>query len=176
MDRRAVLAFVAGLPALLPSAAEACLIDPATPDYIERQNARVRRLFETWWARDLAGFRGLFENPLRDGGTPIDPAIVRSWGEEYSLPSAAQALFGRFFTDSRMSRRIDGLVNTQMGIIVFCVEWDEAERAVASCGGSGGTHLFHVGMSGINPKSVTHITSHWQGEDARIHVWSNYGR
>jgi hypothetical protein len=171
MDRRTVLALVAGLPALIPTATEACMIAPVSTDYIERQNARVRLLFDAWWARDLDGFRRLFTEPVGHLGTPIDPAIVRSFRSSYSLPQEARALFGRFFTNRRLSKQIYTLINTEMGVIVQCGERDESVLGIVNCSDAGQAHMFHVGMSGINPNSLTYITSAWQGEDARTNVW-----
>lgn len=173
MDRRALLALIASLPVLVPGAAQACILRRVGPDYIGRQNAQVRRLFEAWWARDLAGFRAMFTIPLEESGRPVDPTLVRAFRNSYRLPRGTRALFDRFFTNRGLSKRVRVLINTDMGIIALCTETDDMVDGIVNCDDPGQSHLFHVAMSGINPTSITHITSESQGEAARAQVWTD---
>lgn len=174
MNRRTLLALTAVLPSVAASPANACLVTPFNADYVERQNAQVRRLFEAWWARDLASFRAVFENPLGQDGRPMDPAVLEAWRRDgaFRMPASTRAVFGRFFKNRETTKRIDELVNTNLGIVVGCSERTNAQF-IAECSDAGESHLFFVKMGGVTPESVVHLNSGSGWEAERLVVWRN---
>lgn len=174
MNRRTLLALTAALPSVAAGPASACLVMPFSADYVERQNAQVRRLFEAWWARDLESFRALFTNPLGSDGRPMDPAVLEAWQRDgaFRMPASTRAVFGRFFKNRETRKRIDELVNTDLGIVVGCSETTNAQ-SIVECSDAGESHLFFVKMGGTNPESVVHLNSGSGWEAERLVVWRN---
>jgi len=174
MDRRALMALLASLPVAAAGAAEACIVLPFDAAYVERQNERVRGLFDAWWSRNRTGFRKMFTEPLNADGTPLEPAIVEAWRRDglYRLPDPTRALFRRYFADRRTSKRINYLINTHLGVVVACSESTDAE-SISQCEEGGQSHLFFVEMGGINPRSVSHLNSGSGGEEDRFIIWRN---
>lgn len=171
MNRRKVLALIASVPAVAAAPAKACIVLPVDAANVERQNARVRQLFEAWWRRDLSGFTSLFTSPLKGDGSPMERGIVEAWQRDgvYRLPRPTRSLFDRFFRDRRTTRSIDNILNTHLGVIVACSE-DTGADAIAACSEGGQSHLFFVQMSGLNPASVMHLATGSGGEEDRFVV------
>lgn len=116
----------------------------------------------------------MFTEPLKADGAPLEPAIVEAWRQDglYRLPDPTRELFNRYFVNRRSAKRINHLLNTQLGVVVACSESTDVE-GISRCEDGGQSHLFFVEMGGVNPRSIAHLNSGSGGEEVRFVAWRN---
>ena len=172
MDRRTLLALAASFPALVAAPAAACSVALKSPRSSGLENQQVRKLFEAWWDRDAVKFRAAFTQPLMADGTLMDPKLASGLRSANPIPPETLAIFPRFFTDERKTRRLTLIVNTGAGVLVACSENDLSTDIQPDCSGMPKLHLFLVAMSGLNPRSITHLASADTVEVDKFSIWT----
>jgi hypothetical protein len=171
MNRREALMAAALLPLLGVTPAAACSVALKGPRNSGLESQRVRELFEAWWDRDLEKFRGYFTHPLMADGTPMEPKLAAETEVYDPVPATAFDIFGKFFTDRGKINRITLIVNTMAAVLVACEEADVHPSIQPDCTGLPQLHLFAVTMSGLNPRSVTHIATAETPVTDKFGVW-----
>lgn len=159
MDRRTLLALTTSLPALVAEPAGACSVALKSPRSSGLQNQQVVKLFQAWWAREEAVFRAFFTDTLMLDGTLMNPKVASELHARDPISPETFAIFPRFFTEERKIRRLTLIVNTGAGVIVACAESAMSRIIESDCTGMPKLHLFLVDMSGLNPRTITHVAS-----------------
>lgn len=172
MDRRTLLSLAACLPAFVSTQGGACSFAPKNPRSSGLQNEQVRKLFEAWWQRDLAEYRKIISKTLMDDGSPMAPDIAKELSKLDAPNPEIFEIFNRFFTDRTKLNRLTLIVNTDAAIVVACSEADVAINIQPDCSGLPKLHLFAIGMSGVNPRSITHIASVETAEVDKFSIWT----
>ena len=170
MDRRSLLALVAGLPVLASSGASACSPALSSPSQTGLQNQQVRRLFSAWWQRDKDKFKSVFKDALMSDGSPMEAKLAADLQGE-TISESAFDIFDRFFSDESKLSILKMIINTEAGVIVACSERDLALEVKPDCSGMPLLHLFIVKMSGLNAQAVTHIATTATPETGKFSIW-----
>lgn len=106
-------------------------------------------------------------------GTVMEATLAKDLLTLDPVPRVAYDVFDRFFTDIETLKQITLIVNTDAGIIVGCSERDPRHQmAMGDCSDIPQLHLFHVQMSGINPRLITHISSMKTVEVDKFSIWT----
>jgi hypothetical protein len=171
MDRRTLLMLAACLPALSASRAAACSPALKNPRNSGLENQQVRELFEAWWDRDVDKFRSYFTQRLMADGTPMEPNLAAELMAGDPVPPKAFDIFDKFFIDKSKISRITLIVNTMAAILVACEEADLHLNIQSDCTGMPRLHLFAVTMSGLNPRSITHIATTETPVTDKFGIW-----
>ena len=171
MDRRTLLTLAACLPALSASPAAACSPALKNPRNSGLENQQISELFEAWWDRDVDKFRSYFTQRLMADSTPMEPKLAADLVALDPVSPRAFAIFDQFFTDRSKISRITLIVNTMAGILVACEEADAHPHIRPDCTGMPRLHLFAVAMSGLNPRSITHIATAETPETDKFGIW-----
>ncbi|WP_176498226.1 hypothetical protein [Sphingomonas sp. HMP6] len=172
MDRRSLLALAATLPALFSTPANACSYALKSPRAAGLENQQVQRLFEAWWQRDKERFRELFNMRLMADGSPMERDLANELARLDPLPVSTFEIFDVMFLDERKNRKVALLVNTDAGIFAACSEADYEVNIGADCSGTPNLHLFLIKMSGLNPRSVIHLSTVATPEPSKFSVWT----
>jgi hypothetical protein len=172
MDRRSLLALAAALPALAATPAGACSFALKTPRSAGGENQQVQRLFDAWWQRDKDGFRELFTKRLMADGSPMERELAAELASVDLLPATTFNIFDKLFLEGGKDRAVVLLVNTDAGIFAACSEADHGVEIGADCSGTPRLHLFLITMSGLNPRSVTHLATVATPEPRKFSIWA----
>ena len=171
MDRRTLLTLAACLPALSAGPAAACSPVLKNPRNSGLENQQIGELFEAWWDRDVDKFRSYFTRRLMADGTPMEPKLAAELVAGDPVSPTAFDIFDKFFTDKSKISRITLIVNTMAAILVACEEADVHPNIQPDCTGMPRLHLFAVAMSGLNPRSITHIATTETPVTDKFGIW-----
>jgi hypothetical protein len=172
MNRREALLAAAFLPLMAPSPAKACSVALKGPRRSGLENSQVTKLFDAWWDRNADAFRAFFTKRLKDDGTPVQAELAKEMLALDPVPTEAFQVFDRFFANTNTLKQITLIVNTDAGIIVGCSEDDPHAVGSGDCSDLPELHLFHVKMSGLNPRLITHIASIKTPEVDKFSIWT----
>jgi hypothetical protein len=172
MNRREALIAAAILPVLASTPSKACSVALKGPRRSGLENSQIAKLFDAWWDRDADAFRAFFTRTLKDDGTLVDAALAKEMLARDLIPPQAFQVFDRFFTNTNTLKQITLFVNTDAGIIVGCSERDPRAFGRGDCSDLPELHLFHVRMSGLNPRLITHISSSKTPEVDKFSIWT----
>jgi hypothetical protein len=177
MDRRSILAFASALPAFAVTPASACSFALTSPRSTGLENQQVKRLFEAWWQRDKKAFRELFTKHLMADGSTMERDLAKDLAEADPIPVTMFDIYDKLFTVDHKVRRMVLIVNTAAGILAACSEEDSPNSTGeviigADCSGTPSLYLFHILMSGLNPRSVTHLATVATPEPSKFSVWA----
>ena len=160
------------LPLLASSPSNACSVALKGPRRSGMENSQIAKLFDAWWARNEDAFRAFFTKSLKNDGSPIEVDLAKEMLALDPIPTEAYQVFGRFFTKTNTLKQITLIVNTDAGIIVGCSENDPHAVGSGDCSDLPELHLFHVRMSGLNPRLITHISSIMTPEVDKFSIWT----
>ncbi|BCA60114.1 hypothetical protein [Sphingomonas sp. HMP6] len=104
-------------------------------------------------------------------GSPMKRDIADEISRSDPLPASTFDIFFKMFLDERKIRKIVLLVNTDGGVFAACSEHNfetdpNAETGVPDL------HLFLITMSGLNVRSVMHLTTVATPEPSKFGIWS----
>lgn len=121
--------------------------------------------------RDKEAFRAIFLQTLMADRSRMKRDIADELSKLTPLPPNTFDVFDRFFLEERKDRKVILIVNTDAGIIAGCSEADVRPEIAPDCSGTPNLHLFLVAMSGLNARSVTHLSTVATPEPGKIDVW-----
>ncbi len=160
------------LPLLASERSEACSVALKGPRRSGLENSQIKQLFQAWWERNADAFRAIFTKRLKYDGTPVEAELAKEMLALDPVPTQAYQVFDRFFTNTNTLKQITLIVNTDAGIIVGCSEYDPEAASTGDCSDLPELHLFHVKMSGLNPRLITHISSAQTPEVDKFSIWT----
>ena len=160
MDRRTVIALATCLPLASSTPTLACSAALRNPGMSGRQINQVRKIFQSWWERDAEAFREFFKVQLIADGSRMESGIAAELMELNPVPQKTYEIFDRYFTDEQKTKKLPLIIGTDAGIIVVCSEDGRSRNPIRpDCSGMPQLHMFLVKMSGLNPRSIVHLTT-----------------
>ena len=160
------------LPLLASAPSKACSVALKGPRRSGLENSQITMLFDAWWERDADGFKSFFTKTLKDDGSLVEAKLAKEMLTLDPVPPQAYQVFERFFTNTNTLKQITLIVNTDAGIIVGCSEVEPNAVGTGDCSDLPELHLFHVQMSGLNPRLITHVSSSKTPEVDKFSIWT----